>query len=186
MLAYDTLVFAASGNDGRDNDIRTPADSPGVVAVGSVDQNLTRSYFSNYATSGRSVDLMAPGGFRDDDSGDDGGTCTGQTADVLSTFPPSTYDCLSGTSMSTPYVSGVAALVWSQNPDFSADDVRNARRRRAPTGSRAGRKAEYGTRRWSAADRALGAATLLRQFSEQPGSPCSVRTVVVADRMNVW
>ncbi|MDZ7704646.1 MAG: S8 family serine peptidase [Trueperaceae bacterium] len=155
VLAYDTLVFAASGNDGRDNDIRTPADSPGVIAVGSIDQDLTRSNFSNYATSGRSVDLMAPGGFRD---GGGSGVCISQAADILSTFWPDGYGCLSGTSMSTPYVSGVAALVWSQNPDFSADDVRNVLL--TSTYRQSGwSEAEYG-RGLVCADRALGAATL--------------------------
>lgn len=155
VLAYDTLIFAASGNDGRDNDIRTPADSPGAVAVGSIDQDLSRSFFSNYSQNGRSVDLMAPGGFAN--GGVDSG-CAGQTPDIIGTFPPDNYNCLSGTSMSTPYVSGVAALVWSQNPDFSADEVLNVLSTstfRQDSWS----EAEYG-RGLVCADRALGAATL--------------------------
>lgn len=55
-----------------------------------------------------SVDLAAPG------------------ADVLSTFPNAGYEALDGTSMATPHVAGVAGLVKSRHPDWSALDIKNA------------------------------------------------------------
>ena len=52
----------------------------------------------------------------------------GVTATVVSllTQPASGYDAWNGTSMATPHVSGVAALVWSFNPSWTNHDVRNA------------------------------------------------------------
>jgi subtilisin family serine protease len=55
-----------------------------------------------------SVDLAAPG------------------ADVLSIVPDDRYMPLDGTSMATPHVAGVAGLVKSQHPDYSATDIKNA------------------------------------------------------------
>jgi len=52
----------------------------------------------------------------------------GQTATLSSTFsqPASGYEAWDGTSMATPHVSAVAALLWSANPSASNDDIRNA------------------------------------------------------------
>ncbi len=55
-----------------------------------------------------SVDLAAPG------------------VDVLSTYPPGTYDVLDGTSMAAPYVAGVAGLVKSAHPTYGPLEIKNA------------------------------------------------------------
>lgn len=107
------MVVAAAGNGSRTNGITTPANAPGAVAVGSVDHDGQRSSFSNFDAGGRrTVDLMAPGGY--------GPSFCGT---VLSTLPGDTYGCRPGTSMAAPFVAGVAALVWSQNPSWTADEV---------------------------------------------------------------
>src|SRR5690606_875741 len=62
------------------------------------------SSFSNYGK--QTVDLFAPG------------------SDIYSTMPGSTYKEQSGTSMAAPVVSGLAALIRSQYPDFSAAEVK--------------------------------------------------------------
>ena len=117
------LVFAASGNASLSNAILTPANAPDALAVGSVDSDFERSSFSNFdATGGKTVAFMGPGGFLTTGTV---ASCIGANSSaVFSTFPVNNYNCLAGTSMSTPFVSGVAALIWNQNPSFSAAQVK--------------------------------------------------------------
>ena len=106
------LVIAASGNDGA-NRLRAPASYDGVFAVGSVNSRFGRSCFSNY---GAGLDVVAAGG--------DGFACTasGGNETVISTVPGG-YGTLAGTSQATPLVTGLAALIWSQNRSLSASQV---------------------------------------------------------------
>jgi thermitase len=88
------VIVAAAGNGGTDG-IGDPApEAPGscnhVIPVGSIEQDDTRSSFSNY---GPAVPLAAPG------------------RNVLSTDTWGVYDVVSGTSPATPHVAAVAALV---------------------------------------------------------------------------
>lgn len=100
-------VFGA-GNDGTDNDT-TPFDpasysSPSIISVASSGQTDRRSFFSNFGAT--SVDIAAPG------------------EDILSTYPGAGYESLSGTSMATPHVAGVAALLAKLDPTLSAEAVK--------------------------------------------------------------
>lgn len=97
------LIIAAAGNDGDDT-ANYPAAYAEVMSVASVSQDGQRSWFSN---CNGDVEIAAPG------------------EDIWSTFPGNSYGIISGTSMSTPHVSGVAAMVWWKNPGWSADQVRN-------------------------------------------------------------
>ncbi|MGB3511209.1 MAG: S8 family serine peptidase [Microcoleaceae cyanobacterium] len=107
--AADSLFIAAAGNDyGNDNDIfpSYPAsyDLENIIAVASTDHNDNLSIFSNIGAT--SVDLGAPG------------------SDIYSTVPGGGYASFNGTSMATPHVSGVAALVLAENPDLSQEEVK--------------------------------------------------------------
>ncbi len=82
--------------------------------MASTDHNDNRSTFSHYGAN--SVDLGAPGGSGEPDDSDD----------IYSTTKNDNYDYMSGTSMATPYVAGVAALVWGCRPDLSGEDVKYA------------------------------------------------------------
>ncbi len=102
------LLVAATGNTNQ-NAILSPAAADKVLAVGSVDRNLKRSSFSNYSAEKLfgpgTVDLMAPGN------------------GILSTTPNNEYAFLQGTSMSTPLVSGIAALILSHEPQLSPETL---------------------------------------------------------------
>lgn len=102
-LAAGTLVIAAAGNNAdRENGdpgfVGVPANSPSIMAVGAVDNTLAVAPFSarSSGVDGGQVDLAAPG------------------VDVYSAWPmPERYSTISGTSMATPHVAGIAAL-WAQ------------------------------------------------------------------------
>lgn len=101
------LVVASTGNEGS-NVVGTPANAPGVVAVGSTSRHLdfeTVSPFSNY---GDRLDLVAPGaGIFVPVPGTS--NCVG-----VSFNDQRNYAYASGTSEAAPYVSGVAALVFAK------------------------------------------------------------------------
>ncbi len=117
------MLIAAMGNDGS-GDPFYPAAHPDTLAVSATDffDNLT--YYSNY---GSNCDVAAPGGelFEDD-----------YTLGIYSTLPTnstfylhteygyfSNYDYLQGTSQATPFVAGLAALIWSIDGTLTADQV---------------------------------------------------------------
>ena len=104
------LFIAAAGNSAGNNDYSPhyPANYnlPGVISVAATDYNDNLAGFSCYGVG--SVDLAAPG------------------VDIYSTIPNDGYRVLSGTSMATPHVSGVAALAWSVAPDATIAQVRAA------------------------------------------------------------
>ncbi len=104
----DILFVAAAGNASVNND-RSPHypssyDIPNVISVAALDRHDQLASFSNYGA--KSVAIAAPG------------------VDILSTWLGNQYEEKSGTSMATPVISGVAALIVSENPRMSVDDLR--------------------------------------------------------------
>jgi hypothetical protein len=125
-LAYagrrDVVVVAASGNDSLDR-LGYPANSPWAISVGAVDRTLTRASFSNY---GAGLDVVGPG------------------VDVPSLFTDGESCLGSGTSMATPHVAGVAALIRARDPSLNRDEVRNVLRNQARDLGAPGYDREYG------------------------------------------
>jgi hypothetical protein len=105
------LLVAASGNSAEGNNyMEYPASYEEVMSVGAVDKDSQMGVFSSFNSA---LDIVGPG------------------VDVLSTSStPSTsdrsYTLKSGTSMATPHIAAVAALLWSKFPEKTADDIRTA------------------------------------------------------------
>src|SRR5690606_5130507 len=117
------LLFAAAGNDGKNVDSEgctfgvcwertwwTPCENGGVICVGGMAGNSkNKALNSNYG--GEQVDIFAP-------------YTLWLGPDPES--PDNRARVLNGTSFSSPFVAGVAALIWAADPDQSADDVESA------------------------------------------------------------
>jgi hypothetical protein len=107
--ASNMLFVAAAGNQyGNNNDLLPfyPAsyDLNNIISVAATDHNDDLAWFSNWGPS--SVDVGAPG------------------VNILSTVPTNAYGSYSGTSMATPHVSGLAALVLDGHPSYSCMQVK--------------------------------------------------------------
>ena len=102
------LFIAAAGNDSTDNDKRPHYPSnynlPNVISVAALDRNDALASFSNFGA--KTVHIAAPG------------------KDILSTWLNDQYREASGTSMATPQVAGVAALIVANNPKIKVEELR--------------------------------------------------------------
>jgi thermitase len=98
-----SVLVAAAGNDG-DSTLNYPAAYAQVISVAATDHNDARASFSN---ANADVEIAGPG------------------VNVLSTIPGGQYAELSGTSMATPHVSGVAGVLWQLNPGDTANGIRS-------------------------------------------------------------
>ena len=117
------IVFAISaGNDYPNYPIGDPALAAKAIAVGATDdQSAVTSYSSNGPVGYGKPDVVAPGGSTDDPSGSqitaadanssDGETYPGGSYPLMADRAANDYTNMSGTSMSCPHVSGLAALV---------------------------------------------------------------------------
>ena len=118
------LFVAAAGNSASNNDVtpQYPANAglANVVSVAASDSNDQLAAFSNYGAN--TVNLAAPG------------------VDIYSTLPGGKYGYLSGTSMATPEVAGVAALAWAADPNATVAQVRSALLQGVDQDSRLGRQ----------------------------------------------
>jgi len=104
------LLMAAAMNDSADNDGEThnyPSDYEldNIIAVAATNQNDGLASFSNYGVV--SVDVGAPG------------------VNIYSTIPDDDYGYMHGTSMATPFVTGLAALLKAHNPDYTYLGIKN-------------------------------------------------------------
>lgn len=149
-VARNVLIVAAAGNCGRSgngctslNEVNYPAAYPEVIAVGATSTDDTVSFFS---TQNETVDIAAPG---------DRIVSTTPTYPTFrsrsSTNPARlNYEAFRGTSQSAPFIAGVAALIWSQDPGLSATGVRERLLAAVDDLGAAGRDNGYGAGRVNA------------------------------------
>lgn len=100
------VIVAAAGNRGitGSDSMGYPAKLPTVISVGATNENDQRASFSSI---GPNLKVMAPG------------------ENILSTYKDNTYKSLNGTSMATPFVAGVVALMKQENGELTVEQVQN-------------------------------------------------------------
>lgn len=112
-LTKGTIIIAAAGNEsrrdlGKIRPVGHPANCPSIMAVAALDSHLDIAYFScgGINSNGGQIDIAGPG------------------VDVYSSWKANTnYNTISGTSMATPFVAGIAALYWEAYPKATAADI---------------------------------------------------------------
>ncbi|WP_128374765.1 S8 family peptidase [Streptomyces cavernae] len=115
-----TTVVVAAGNSNANAANYSPASCSNVITVAATNRSGSRASYSNY---GSIVDIAAPGGQ----------TSTGTANGILSTLnsgakTPSTenYEYYQGTSMATPHIAGLAALLKSANTSLTPAQIESA------------------------------------------------------------
>jgi thermitase len=120
--AHDVLVLAAAGNDGNST-LEYPAAYAEVVSVAATDARDAHASFSN---TNADVEVAAPG------------------VNILSSYNNGGYRVLSGTSMATPHASGVAAVIRTRHPTFTAAQARSKLDASVDDKGTAGRDTQFG------------------------------------------
>ncbi len=119
--AAGVVIVAAVGNEGSSTPFY-PAAFPSVLGVGAVDIDKARAPYSNFGTA---VDVVAPGGNTARDVNGDGkpdGVLSTAASDSSGTLV-NDYAIWQGTSMATPHVAGVLALMKSVAPNLTPQDI---------------------------------------------------------------
>ena len=112
--AHNVTIVAAAGNE--NGPVNFPASYSGVIAVAALGPDGLRAPYSNF---GPQITVCAPGG---------AGTVTDKYSQaIVSTYnnPANSYAYMCGTSMATPHISGLVALLYSQNPAITHAQARD-------------------------------------------------------------
>jgi subtilisin family serine protease len=109
-LSQNCLLIAAAGNDSRRpgniQPVSHPANCPSILAVGALNQRLDIAPFSNgQIYPDAKVDIAAPG------------------VNVFSSWTRGSHQSIPGTSMATPHVAGIAALLFEKYPQAGANQI---------------------------------------------------------------
>lgn len=118
VTAVGAVVVVAAGNSARNASGFSPANCKGIITVAATDIFGYKAPYSNY---GSTIEISAPGGnlhYKSDPAGILSTLNTGTQGPVADT-----YTFYNGTSMATPHVSGVAALIFSLRPNLTPSNV---------------------------------------------------------------
>lgn len=111
-VSKGSIVVAAAGNDSKRSigaiiPVASPANCPSILAVGAVDEAMDIADFSNRGINpGQSVDIAGPG-----------------VGVHSASLMPQRYKTMAGTSMATPHIAGILALLCEQNPGWSSSQI---------------------------------------------------------------
>ena len=124
IAAGGTVTVVAAGNDGVDAATTFPANCDNLITVGATGPQNTRAPYSNY---GGAIDVMAAGGDVNQSFIVDGSEFP---AGVLSTIAAesadglvASYEFKQGTSMASPHIAGIVALMLAKDPGLSFNEV---------------------------------------------------------------
>ena len=98
------IVVVAAGNSNMNAKNYSPANTPGVITVSAVDDELNKATFSNFITD-LEMGIAAPG------------------VNIYSTIPDNKYAAFNGTSMATPYVAGLLGLMKAIDPKLTTSEA---------------------------------------------------------------
>lgn len=121
------VVVASAGNEGvysgTGENLTYPARLSSVISVAAVDESLKRGSFSS---TGAELDISAPG------------------VDIVSTSKSGNYESRSGTSMATPFISGMVAIIKEAYPNMSPKEIQEMIQSGATDLGTAGRDSKFG------------------------------------------
>lgn len=101
-VSKGVTVVCSAGNETSNTKYFSPAHLSSCIVVAASDNRNSRAWFSNY---GNSVDVIAPG------------------VNIKSSIPGGRYETMSGTSMSAPHISALAAMIKLLYPSYSPADI---------------------------------------------------------------
>ena len=125
------VIIAAAGNE-KSSALHYPSSYDGVISVSALESRynqynvITIAPDTGYTNYGARIDFAAPG------------------TNIYSTYLDGGFKSLSGTSMASPQVAGVVALVMAQNPSYSVDQVKSALKDNAVDRGNPGKDDYYG------------------------------------------
>ncbi len=163
------LPVVAVGNEGPGTS-RSPGNYDLVLSVGASDKNKRVAGFSSSQRFSRPVDPIVP-------------DVVAPGVDVISAVPGTGFMAMSGSSMATPHIAGLAALLWQAKPDATVDEIErsifhSATRGRTLTEERAGRGLPDGPKAYQA----LTGTKLPAAPSKTSGRPASKAKVAAKPR----